>query len=59
MNIVMLKKKKIESSLAHDFDLLSRFIASGQYSDAYLQDVIVNFILDERETTSSATMWFF
>ncbi|KAJ4777217.1 Cytochrome P450 family protein [Rhynchospora pubera] len=59
MDIVRLKKKKIEDSLQHEFDLLSRFIASGQYSDAYLRDVIVNFILAGRETTSSAMTWFF
>ncbi|KAJ3690499.1 hypothetical protein LUZ61_019663 [Rhynchospora tenuis] len=59
MDIVRLKKKKIENSSTHDFDLLSRFIASGQYSDAYLRDFIVNLILAGRETTSSAMVWFF
>ncbi|XP_047339398.1 cytochrome P450 94B3-like [Impatiens glandulifera] len=39
-------------------DLLSRFMAI-QDSPEYLRDIIINFILAGRDTTSSALSWFF
>ncbi|CAM0883193.1 unnamed protein product [Alopecurus aequalis] len=40
-------------------DFLSRFAAAGEHSDESLRDVITNFILAGRDTTSSALTWFF
>lgn len=40
-------------------DLLSRFIASEEYSEEFLRDIVINFILAGRESTSSALTWFF
>lgn len=40
-------------------DLLSRFIAIGEYPVDVLQDIVISFILAGRETTSSALTWFF
>uniref|UniRef100_A0A0A9GEP8 Uncharacterized protein n=1 Tax=Arundo donax TaxID=35708 RepID=A0A0A9GEP8_ARUDO len=40
-------------------DFLSRFAASGEHSDESLRDVVTNFLLAGRDTTSSALTWFF
>ncbi|GJN27692.1 hypothetical protein PR202_gb15734 [Eleusine coracana subsp. coracana] len=40
-------------------DLLSRFVATGELSDAGLRDVVTNFLVAGRDTTSSALTWFF
>ena len=41
-------------------DLLSRFMAvEDNYSDKFLRDAVIGFILAGRETTSSALSWFF
>nr|CAD1844809.1 unnamed protein product [Ananas comosus var. bracteatus] len=42
----------------HD-DLLSRFMKKGSYSDDFLQQVALNFILAGRDTSSVALSWFF
>ncbi|ONK71827.1 uncharacterized protein A4U43_C04F12800 [Asparagus officinalis] len=42
----------------HD-NLLSRFMRKGTYSDAFLQNVALNFILAGRDTSSVALSWFF
>uniref|UniRef100_A0ACD5WKQ7 Uncharacterized protein n=1 Tax=Avena sativa TaxID=4498 RepID=A0ACD5WKQ7_AVESA len=42
-----------------DDDFLSRFAAAGEHSDESLRDVVTNFILAGRDTTSSALTWFF
>ncbi|KAJ4820084.1 hypothetical protein LUZ62_032650 [Rhynchospora pubera] len=40
--------------------LLSRFVASSDnYSDKFLRDIVISFLLAGRETTSSALSWFF
>jgi cytochrome P450 len=44
---------------ARDDDFLSRFAASGEHSDESLRDVVTNFLLAGRDTTSSALTWFF
>ncbi|KAK3165727.1 hypothetical protein QOZ80_1AG0036940 [Eleusine coracana subsp. coracana] len=40
-------------------DFLSRFVAAGEHSDEGLRDVVTNFLLAGRDTTSSALTWFF
>ncbi|KAH7689863.1 Cytochrome P450 E-class group I protein [Dioscorea alata] len=41
-------------------DLLSRFISeSSSYSDEFLRDIIVSFVLAGRDTTSATLTWFF
>ncbi|KAK3125170.1 hypothetical protein QOZ80_7BG0601190 [Eleusine coracana subsp. coracana] len=47
-------------SLDDRSDLLSRLIiAEGKYSDAFLRDFCVSFILAGRDTSSVALTWFF
>ena len=54
-----LKERRISSKPQAD-DLLSRFIAlEEEYSEEFLRDIVINFILAGRETTSSALAWFF
>ncbi|XP_078182582.1 cytochrome P450 CYP94D108-like [Carex rostrata] len=57
MNIVRAKKERI--LLDEKQDLLSRFASSDDHSDECLRDVVSNFLLAGRETTSSALTWFF
>ncbi|OEL23371.1 Cytochrome P450 94A2 [Dichanthelium oligosanthes] len=40
-------------------DFLAHFAASGELSDESLRDVVTNFLLAGRDTTSSALTWFF
>ncbi|XP_020114408.1 cytochrome P450 94B3-like [Ananas comosus] len=40
-------------------DLLSRFASDETHSEEFLRDVVTNFLLAGRETTSSALTWFF
>jgi cytochrome P450 len=47
------------AGLASRDDFLSRFAASGEHSDESLRDVVTNFLLAGRDTTSSALTWFF
>ncbi|KMT12085.1 hypothetical protein BVRB_5g100400 [Beta vulgaris subsp. vulgaris] len=48
-----------QTSVQHD-DLLSRFMRKKEcYSDKFLQEVILNFILAGRDTSSVALSWFF
>lgn len=47
------------SALIHD-DLLSRFMKRKEsYTDEFLQQVVLNFILAGRDTSSVALSWFF
>ncbi|KAF7015045.1 hypothetical protein CFC21_028960 [Triticum aestivum] len=48
-----------EAGRARRDDLLSRFAAAGEHSDESLRDVVTNFILAGRDTTSSALTWSF
>ncbi|WOL00077.1 hypothetical protein Cni_G08790 [Canna indica] len=47
-----------EQQNQHD-DLLSRFMRKGTYSDSFLQQVALSFILAGRDTSSVALSWFF
>jgi cytochrome P450 len=40
-------------------DFLSRFAVAGEHSNERLRDVVTNYILAGRNTTSSALTWFF
>ncbi|GJN17420.1 hypothetical protein PR202_gb04483 [Eleusine coracana subsp. coracana] len=42
-----------------DDDFLSRFLDAGEHSDEALRDVVTNFLLAGRDTTSAALTWFF
>lgn len=53
-----MKEKQISQQPQAD-DLLSRFVANEEYSEEFLRDIVISFILAGRETTSSALTWFF
>ncbi|XP_047072699.1 cytochrome P450 94B3-like [Lolium rigidum] len=56
----IIRERREAGQLAHrDDDFLSRFAAAGEHSDESLRDVVTNFILAGRDTTSSALTWFF
>jgi cytochrome P450 len=56
--IIRFRKKDKQTDEKHD--LLSRFVASSEnYSDKFLRDIVISFLLAGRETTSSALSWFF
>ncbi|TVU34778.1 hypothetical protein EJB05_16629, partial [Eragrostis curvula] len=57
--IVRERRERGTAGLACRDDFLSRFAASGEHSDASLRDVVTNFLLAGRDTTSSALTWFF
>ncbi|KAK4482276.1 hypothetical protein RD792_009428 [Penstemon davidsonii] len=40
-------------------DLLSRFLSSGHSDEDCVADIVINFILAGRDTTSAALTWFF
>ncbi|OEL17515.1 Cytochrome P450 94B1 [Dichanthelium oligosanthes] len=52
--IVRERRERVEAGLARGDDLLSRFAARGDHSDDSLRDVVTNFLLAGRDTTSSA-----
>lgn len=55
-----LKEREISSEQLRADDLLSRFIGLKEdYSEEFLRDIVISFILAGRETTSSALTWFF
>ncbi|OEL12962.1 Cytochrome P450 94B1, partial [Dichanthelium oligosanthes] len=58
--IVRQRRERGEAGLSiRDDHFLSRFAASDEHSDESLRDVVTNFILAGRDTTSSALTWFF
>lgn len=57
--IVRERKERGEAGLVTRDDFLSRFAAAGEHSDESLRDMVTNFILAGRDTTSSALTWFF
>ncbi|CAL4946960.1 unnamed protein product [Urochloa decumbens] len=56
--IVRERRKRGDAVVGND-DFLSRFAAGGEHSDESLRDVVTNFLLAGRDTTSSALTWFF
>nr|CAD1835146.1 unnamed protein product [Ananas comosus var. bracteatus] len=56
--VIEARRLELKSGADHD-DLLSRFMRKGSYSDSFLQEVALNFILAGRDTSSVALSWFF
>lgn len=57
--IVQERRRRGGAGLARRDDFLSRFAASEEHTDESLRDVVTNFLLAGRDTTSSALTWFF
>jgi cytochrome P450 len=57
--IVRERRARGEAGLARSDDFLSRFAAGGEHSDESLRDVVTNFLIAGRDSTSSALTWFF
>ncbi|XP_008804444.2 cytochrome P450 86A8-like [Phoenix dactylifera] len=57
--VIKNRKLELEADGGHHDDLLSRFMKKGTYSDSFLQNVVLNFILAGRDTSSVALSWFF
>ena len=57
--IVRERREREEAGLARRDDFLSRFAAGGEHSDESLRDVVTNFLMAGRDSTSSALTWFF
>ncbi|KAL6853517.1 hypothetical protein ACP4OV_019546 [Aristida adscensionis] len=57
--VVRERRERGGAGLASRDDFLSRFAAGGEHSDESLRDVVTNFLLAGRDTTSSALTWFF
>ncbi|XP_008788557.2 LOW QUALITY PROTEIN: cytochrome P450 94A1 [Phoenix dactylifera] len=56
MNII---RSRRERPLDQYNDLLSRFASNKDNTEEFLRDVVTNFLIAGRETTSSALTWFF
>uniref|UniRef100_A0A0D9V6V3 Cytochrome P450 n=1 Tax=Leersia perrieri TaxID=77586 RepID=A0A0D9V6V3_9ORYZ len=57
--IVRERRERRKAGLERSDDFLSRFAAGSEHSEESLCDVVTNFILAGRDTTSSALTWFF
>lgn len=57
--VIKARKLELESARSEHDDLLTRFMKKGAYSDTFLQQVALNFILAGRDTSSVALSWFF
>ncbi|KAJ1686928.1 hypothetical protein LUZ63_018318 [Rhynchospora breviuscula] len=56
----IIHSRKKDKQTIEKQDLLSRFVASSDnYSEKFLRDIVISFLLAGRETTSSALSWFF
>ncbi|KAL8236308.1 hypothetical protein R6Q59_017389 [Mikania micrantha] len=58
----LIKEKTIElkrNQSLKSVDLLSRFLISGHSDERFITDMVINFILAGRDTTSAALTWFF
>ncbi|KZV22511.1 hypothetical protein F511_09033 [Dorcoceras hygrometricum] len=54
------KKRELQAEKSlHSVDLLSRFLSSGHSDENFGVDIVINFILAGRDTTSAALTWFF
>ncbi|KAG5222729.1 cytochrome P450 [Salix suchowensis] len=56
--IIISKKKMIEKGENRDEDLLSRLILAG-HEEEVIRDMVINFIMAGRDTTSAAMTWLF
>ncbi|XP_039137391.1 cytochrome P450 94A1-like [Dioscorea cayenensis subsp. rotundata] len=60
MEVVLERKRRRDLTGSLGDDLLSRFIAvDNDYSDEFLRDIIISFVLAGRDTTAAAITWFF
>lgn len=59
MEVIKQRRKKLETSLVHEKDLLSRFMEIVKDNDCYLRDIIISFLLAGRDTVASALTSFF
>ncbi|KAJ0981902.1 hypothetical protein J5N97_010157 [Dioscorea zingiberensis] len=59
MDVVQERKRKRDRTGSLGDDLLSRFIADNDYSDEFLRDIVISFVLAGRDTTAAAISWFF
>uniref|UniRef100_A0A0E0IY12 Uncharacterized protein n=1 Tax=Oryza nivara TaxID=4536 RepID=A0A0E0IY12_ORYNI len=57
MDIVRARRQS--ASVKDRDDVLSRFVASDEYRDEVLRDIVLSFLVAGRETTSSGLTWFF
>ncbi|KAK1420541.1 hypothetical protein QVD17_22220 [Tagetes erecta] len=57
--IIELAKNENKNSSLQSLDLLSRFLISGHSDEKFIADIVINFILAGRDTTSAALTWFF
>ncbi|XP_015698494.2 cytochrome P450 94B3-like [Oryza brachyantha] len=57
MDIVRARRQS--ASVEDRDDVLSKFVASDDYSDEVLRDIVLSFLIAGRETTSSGLTWFF
>uniref|UniRef100_A0A2P2IZ73 Cytochrome P450 n=1 Tax=Rhizophora mucronata TaxID=61149 RepID=A0A2P2IZ73_RHIMU len=60
IKIVEEKWEELEKkSTLEGVEILSRFLISGHSDENFVTDVVINFILAGRDTTSAALTWFF
>ncbi|GKV05407.1 hypothetical protein SLEP1_g17424 [Rubroshorea leprosula] len=53
------KQELKDKSSLESVDLLSRFLSSGHSNENFVTDIVIRFILADRDTTSTALTWFF
>ncbi|KAL3717390.1 hypothetical protein ACJRO7_008902 [Eucalyptus globulus] len=57
--IVREKKREPSEKSSVAEDLLSRFLSSGYSNEDFVIDIVISFILADRDTTSAALTWYF
>jgi len=62
-DVITRRRALSTEALAGRHDLLSRFmelqVTAGEIDDEYLKNIVINFILAGRDTTSNALSWLF
>lgn len=56
--IIQERREKIEEGFEGD-DILSQFMKQGNFSDQYLRDIVLTFIIAGRDTTAASLTWLF
>jgi len=59
LDIIRSKKSNQHATPSCSNDILSRFTAKEDSTEPFLRDVIFNFLIAGRQTTSTALTWFF
>lgn len=58
--IIHNRKKKIDQGeVCSGSDLLSRLLSAGRHDDEVIKDMVINFIMAGKDTTSAAMTWLF